>query len=113
MSGEILFLAHRLPFPPDRGDRIRSTHILRALAQIAPVHVGCFVDSVADRAHLPELADLCASTCVEMRQTSLPMLTCSVAVRGCNCPGSMTTMSRVLMNRLVAKTKRELRISTS
>ena len=73
MSGEILFLAHRLPFPPDRGDRIRSTHILRALAQIAPVHVGCFVDSVADRAHLPELADLCASTCVEMRQTSLPM----------------------------------------
>ena len=31
MSGGILFLAHRLPFPPDRGDKIRSHHILKAL----------------------------------------------------------------------------------
>ena len=32
MSGEILFLAHRLPFPPDRGDKIRSHNLLKALA---------------------------------------------------------------------------------
>ena len=29
---QILFLAHRLPFPPDRGDKIRSHHVLKALA---------------------------------------------------------------------------------
>ena len=38
----ILFLAHRLPFLPDRGDEIRSHHVLKALARLAPVHVGCF-----------------------------------------------------------------------
>lgn len=39
---EILFLAHRTPWPPDRGDRIRSHHILKALTELAPVHLGCF-----------------------------------------------------------------------
>jgi len=41
---EILFLSHRVPFPPDRGDKIRSHHILRRLARLAPVHVGTFAD---------------------------------------------------------------------
>ena len=70
-GGEILFLAHRLPFPPDRGDRIRSAHVLKALAQIAPVHVGCFVDDEADRVHETELAALAASTCVVHRAKPL------------------------------------------
>lgn len=29
----ILFLSHRVPFPPDKGDRIRSYNILRGLSQ--------------------------------------------------------------------------------
>ena len=44
MMGETLFLAHRVPFPPDRGDKIRSHHVLRALAALGPVHVGTFDD---------------------------------------------------------------------
>lgn len=57
--GEILFLAHRVPFPPDRGDRIRSHHLLKALAKLAPVHVGCFAEG--DRAGEATLADVAAS----------------------------------------------------
>ncbi|GAA0279995.1 TIGR03087 family PEP-CTERM/XrtA system glycosyltransferase [Alteraurantiacibacter aestuarii] len=71
MSGEILFLAHRLPFPPDRGDRIRSHHILKALAKIAPVHVGCFVDGEADLAHAGKLSRLAASYCIARRAKPL------------------------------------------
>lgn len=71
MKGEILFLAHRLPFPPDRGDRIRSHHILRHLAKIAPVHVACFSDDSADRAHEPDLADLATSHCLFVREKPL------------------------------------------
>ena len=56
MSREILFLAHRLPFPPDRGDKIRSHHILRRLAAIAPVHVATFADCEADLAYQGDLA---------------------------------------------------------
>lgn len=47
---EILFLAHRVPWPPDRGDKIRSFHILNKLKTLAPVHVGAFADDVRDMA---------------------------------------------------------------
>ena len=50
-----LFLAHRIPFPPDRGDKIRSWHLLRHLAELGPVHLACFADDEADGAHLPAL----------------------------------------------------------
>jgi polysaccharide biosynthesis protein PslH len=52
---EILFLAHRIPFPPDRGDKVRSFHILRHLASLATVHLACFADDPADALHLPAL----------------------------------------------------------
>lgn len=71
--GEILFLAHRLPFPPDRGDRIRAHHLLKALAAVAPVHVGCFVDHEEDRRHEGELAALARSACVVTRRKPLPL----------------------------------------
>ena len=61
MSAEILFIAHRIPFPPNRGDKIRSHHILRRLAQLAPVHVACFADDEADFAEERELAALAQS----------------------------------------------------
>ena len=45
---ELLFLAHRAPFPPDRGDKIRSYHVLRYLMARAPVHLVAFGESAAD-----------------------------------------------------------------
>ncbi|WP_339827746.1 TIGR03087 family PEP-CTERM/XrtA system glycosyltransferase [uncultured Parasphingorhabdus sp.] len=47
--GEILFLAHRAPWPPNRGDKIRSHHFLQKLMDCAPVHVACFADDEAER----------------------------------------------------------------
>ncbi|MBW8784790.1 MAG: TIGR03087 family PEP-CTERM/XrtA system glycosyltransferase [Novosphingobium sp.] len=61
MSSEILFLSHRIPFPPDRGDKIRSHHILKRLARIAPVHVATFADDEGDMAEEVELATLARS----------------------------------------------------
>ena len=72
MSDEILFLAHRIPFPPDRGDKIRSHHLLHALAQLAPVHVGCFGETPADMACEGLLANLARSHCLIKRDKSLP-----------------------------------------
>ncbi|MEA3037109.1 MAG: hypothetical protein QOH04_2886 [Sphingomonadales bacterium] len=54
---ELLFLAHRIPFPPDRGDKIRSWHILKHLAGLTRVHLACFADNEADAAHLPALRE--------------------------------------------------------
>jgi polysaccharide biosynthesis protein PslH len=70
----ILFLAHRIPFPPDRGDKIRSFHILRALAKIAAVDLACFADDDADAAHLDglraALGGRLGAAHVEVRHTS-------------------------------------------
>ncbi len=54
---EILFLAHRIPFPPDRGDKIRSFHELKHLAGLGRVHLACFADDEADAAHLAALRE--------------------------------------------------------
>ena len=56
MSG-VLFLAHRIPFPPDRGDKIRSWNLLKQLASLGPVELACFADDDADAAHLPALRE--------------------------------------------------------
>ncbi|MGF1580880.1 MAG: TIGR03087 family PEP-CTERM/XrtA system glycosyltransferase [Gemmataceae bacterium] len=40
----ILYLVHRVPYPPDKGDRIRSFHLLRFLQQHANVHLAAFTD---------------------------------------------------------------------
>jgi sugar transferase (PEP-CTERM/EpsH1 system associated) len=61
MRHEVLFLAHRIPFPPDRGDKIRSHHILRRLARLAPVHIATFADDDLDMAEEVELATLAHS----------------------------------------------------
>lgn len=58
---DLLFLAHRLPYPPDKGDKIRSWPILRHLAARHRVHLGTFYDDPRDAAHIPVLQQICAS----------------------------------------------------
>src|SRR5262245_31863782 len=58
---ELLFLCHRIPYPPNKGDKIRSFNILRYLAARYAVHLGAFVDDPDDWQHLPALRELCAS----------------------------------------------------
>ena len=57
---DLLFLAHRVPYPPDKGDKIRAWHMFRHLAQSHRLHLGCFIDDPADWQHLPTLRDMCA-----------------------------------------------------
>lgn len=54
---DILFLAHRIPFPPDRGDKIRSWNLIRHLTGLARVHLACFADDEEDAGHLAGLRD--------------------------------------------------------
>lgn len=60
----ILFLAHRIPYPPNKGDKIRSWHFLKHLCKQHEVHLGCFIDDPADLAHVEFLETICSSvTC--------------------------------------------------
>jgi sugar transferase (PEP-CTERM/EpsH1 system associated) len=60
----VLFLCHRLPWPPSKGDKIRSYHVLRRLAQHYRVYLGAFVDVAADWRYLAAVQELCADVCV-------------------------------------------------
>jgi sugar transferase (PEP-CTERM/EpsH1 system associated) len=56
----VLYLAHRLPYPPNKGDKLRTYHLLRHLAGQHSVLLGTFVDDPGDMPHLPELTRWCA-----------------------------------------------------
>jgi len=58
---KILYLVHRLPYPPNKGDKVRSYHLLRHLAARHEVHLGTFIDDPDDEQHLPRVRELCAS----------------------------------------------------
>ncbi|MFQ5785476.1 MAG: TIGR03087 family PEP-CTERM/XrtA system glycosyltransferase [Alphaproteobacteria bacterium] len=56
---ELLFLAHRIPYPPNKGDKIRSWNILRHLAERYRIHLGCFIDDPHDRQYEGRLREIC------------------------------------------------------
>lgn len=64
MKKDVLFLAHRLPYPPNKGDKIRSFNILRHLTDRYRVHLGCFVDDPSDFGYVGQLDALCHSSCI-------------------------------------------------
>ena len=47
----LLFLTQRIPYPADKGEKIRYLPILRHLLQSYSVHLGCLVDDRSDRVH--------------------------------------------------------------
>ncbi|MFZ5541067.1 MAG: TIGR03087 family PEP-CTERM/XrtA system glycosyltransferase [Pseudomonadota bacterium] len=61
MKEGLLFLAHRIPFPPNKGDKIRSFHLLKHLASRYRVHLGAFVDDADDWQYADALKPFCAS----------------------------------------------------
>ena len=59
---DLLFLAHRIPSPPNKGDKIRAWHLLKHLSQNHRVHLGAFVDDPVDWQYADKVRAVCAST---------------------------------------------------
>lgn len=58
----LLYLAHRLPYPPNKGDKVRTFNELKYLSQRYRVHLGAFIDDPADWEHIGSVQRFCAST---------------------------------------------------
>lgn len=58
----LLFLCHRIPFPPNKGDKIRSYNILKVLAQDYDIYLVCFVDDPFDWQYTSHVESLCKQT---------------------------------------------------
>jgi sugar transferase (PEP-CTERM/EpsH1 system associated) len=59
---DLLLLVHRIPYPPNKGDKIRSYHLLKHLSQRYRVHLATFVDDPDDRQHVPFVEKMCATS---------------------------------------------------
>ena len=58
--GDLLFVCQRIPYPPNKGDKIRSWHFLRHFAKRYRVHLACLIDDPRDAAHIATLRSVCA-----------------------------------------------------
>ncbi len=57
---KILFLCHRVPYPPDRGDRITTWHFLRHMLDAGhEVRLGCFSEEERDEESIAFLRTRC------------------------------------------------------
>ena len=60
MKRRVLYLAHRVPYPPNKGEKIRAFHLLRHLASRHQVYLGAFMDDPADAQYVDALRPYCA-----------------------------------------------------
>ncbi len=68
---DLLYLVHRLPYPPNKGDKVRSFHLLKHLAARHRVFLGTFVDDPEDEAYVQNLRPYCAEMHVARLQPRL------------------------------------------
>ncbi len=57
--GNLLYLVHRLPYPPNKGDKVRSFHLLKHLMQHHRVFLGTFIDDPADEVYVDTVREIC------------------------------------------------------
>ncbi|MCI0653774.1 MAG: TIGR03087 family PEP-CTERM/XrtA system glycosyltransferase [Methylococcaceae bacterium] len=77
---DLLFLVHRIPYPPNKGDKIRSYHLFRHLAERFRVHLGTFVDDHNDSQYIDPVKSLCASSHIVPFRPGLAKLTSLTAL---------------------------------
>lgn len=100
---DLLFLAHRAPFPPDRGDKIRSYHVLRYLAARARVHLVAFGEGEADFDVPPGLAAQLASVSIVRR--SKPQTLAAIEALATGKPVSLTAFGSQAMHDAMARVR--------
>jgi len=61
---KLLYLVHRLPFPPNKGDKIASFNLLKFLSTKYSIYLGCFIDDEIDWQYVDELKNYCVDSCV-------------------------------------------------
>ena len=61
---KLLYLVHRLPFPPNKGDKISSHNMLQFFSANWRVHLGTFVDDPEDWQYVDRVKEKCEDACI-------------------------------------------------
>jgi len=67
MRPRVLMLAHRIPYPADKGDKIRAQRWMSWIAARSDLYLACFVDDRRDAVHVETLRGICRDV------TALPL----------------------------------------
>jgi glycosyltransferase involved in cell wall biosynthesis len=59
---KILYLAHRIPYPPNKGDKIRSFNEIKYLSQRHEIDLACLADDPRDLKYEDDLRNYCGTT---------------------------------------------------
>lgn len=70
----ILYLVHRIPYPPNRGDKIRSFHEMKYLSQRHNIDLACLIDDQNDLSHVDELKKYCKNVVVDLIKPKMAKL---------------------------------------
>ncbi|TVO73617.1 MAG: TIGR03087 family PEP-CTERM/XrtA system glycosyltransferase [Sedimenticola selenatireducens] len=62
MKPPLLYLCHRIPYPPNKGDKIRSYHLLRYLCEHYEVYLGAFIDDPNDWKYVSVVNEMCSES---------------------------------------------------
>ena len=62
---KLLYLVHRLPYPPNKGDKVRSYHLLKHLASQHQIYLGTFLDDPEDQKYVKDVENFCVDTCIQ------------------------------------------------
>jgi sugar transferase (PEP-CTERM/EpsH1 system associated) len=76
---KILYLAHRIPYPPNKGEKIRTFHQIQQLARRHTIHLHSFVDDPNDLTGASKLRESCASVEVVYRSQARTFLLAAAA----------------------------------
>jgi sugar transferase (PEP-CTERM/EpsH1 system associated) len=63
MMKKLLYLVHRLPYPPNKGDKISSNNMLNFFSRHWRVHLGTFVDDPDDWQYVDVVREKCEESC--------------------------------------------------
>ena len=71
---KILYIAHRIPYPPNKGDKIRSFNEIKYLSQNHEIHLACLADDPRDLKYEEELKKYCKAVRVVLINPQLAKL---------------------------------------
>jgi sugar transferase (PEP-CTERM/EpsH1 system associated) len=56
---KILFLCHRIPYPPNKGDKLRAFNIIKYLSKEHKIYLVSLYDNKEDKNYIPSLKQFC------------------------------------------------------
>ena len=107
----VLLLAHRFPYPPDKGDRIRTINLIQWIARRADVHLVCLADEPYKPEALKKLQAICKRVQVIPRYRNLSYV-CMAASLGIGRSASAGAFYSRLVKKTVSTWSREAKFDS-